>query len=455
MKNTANIIFSVLISISLICCNNQQEPDPIYTFLEESIAEKEARMSWWKEARFGMFIHWGIYSVIGEEWDKEQWAMDYLNIPEEKNRQFAPQFNPQRFNAEEWVSIAKNAGMKYIVITTKHHDGFALWDSKVSNWDIFDSTPYTTDPLKELAKACEKEDIKLCFYYSILDWYHPDAQAVTTYNALPKKKRDFSRYVNDYMKPQLKELLTNYGDIGVLWFDGEWVPEYTSNMGKGIYQFVREHQPNLIVNNRVDKGRNGFEGFNIEGDFAGDFSTPEQLIPETVEPGIDWESCMTMNDSWGYKYFDNNWRSSEILIRNLVDIASKGGNYLLNVGPTAEGIIPQASVERLTAMGEWMKVNKESIYGTSASPIAAPEWGRITAKEDTLYLHVFDWPTNGKLEIRGLEKSPSAVSLLASEEKLVVSIEEASTTGTSQKVIKIAVPIDAPDNICSVIRLDF
>jgi len=470
MKKTAIQLLLVLAFFAVNCTNTQkteevkEETTEKVDYLKESDEAREARMAWWKDARFGMFIHWGLYAVPAGEWDGKrtdniaEWIMHHLNIPIAEYEKFSPQFNPTKFNAEQWVSIAKNAGMKYIVITSKHHDGFALWDSKVSDWDITDASPYEKDLLKELAEACKKEGITLCFYHSIMDWHHPDAQAIWEPNY--NRGRDdtdvnpnFNRYVENYMKPQLKELLTDYGDIGVLWFDGEWIPDYTTDMGKEIYQFVREQQPDIIINNRVDKGRKGMEGLDAEGDFAGDFGTPEQEIPETGLPGVDWESCMTMNDSWGYKYFDENWKSNETLIRNLVDIASKGGNFLLNVGPTAEGLIPEPSVERLAAMGEWMKVNNESIYGTTASPIEAPEWGRVTKKDDNIYLHVFDWPSNGELMVKGLEKSPKSATLLASGESLNVTTEEVAVTGSTEAATTITVSNNAPDEICSVIKL--
>lgn len=379
-------------------------------YLNETPAEKEARMEWWKEARFGMFIHWGLYAVPAGRYRGvnvtgiSEWIMHKLNIPVDEYEKFATHFNPVKYDADEWVQIAKNAGMKYIVITSKHHDGFALWDSKISDWDIADASPYKNDLLKLLAEACKKHDVKLCFYHSIMDWHHPHAQAMwepfyNQWKGSSKVNPDFPKYINDYMKPQLKELLTNYGDIGVLWFDGEWIPAYTSEMGKDIYNYVRSLQPDILINNRVDKGRRGMEGMDMEGDFAGDFGTPEQEIPDTGIPGEDWESCMTMNTSWGYKSFDDNWKSDTVLIRNLIDIVSKGGNFLLNVGPTAEGLIPQPSVKRLQAMGKWLKVNGESIYGAEASPVDHPAWGRYTTKEETVYAHIFDWPANGVIKV--------------------------------------------------------
>jgi len=426
-------------------------------YLNESEAEKEARMKWWEDARFGLFIHWGLYAVPAGEYNGErtksigEWIMHHLNIPIKEYEKFAPQFNPVKYDAEEWVRIAKDAGMKYIVITSKHHDGFALWDSEVTEWDIIDATPYDKDLLKQLADACQKEGIKLCFYHSIMDWHHPDAQAMwePDYNQgrdSEKVNPNFPNYIENYMKPQLKELLTNYGDIGVMWFDGEWIPAYTTEMGKDVYNYIRNLQPDIIINNRVDKGRKGMEGLDAEGDFAGDFGTPEQEIPATGVPGVDWESCMTMNDTWGYKSFDDNWKSKETLIQNLVDIVSKGGNFLLNVGPTAEGEIPSASVERLAAMGDWMDVNSEAIYGAQASPYEKPEWGRYTVKDGTLYAHIFDWPADGKLVIPQLESAQSAYALVAPGEELTIESGEGGTT--------VSLPANAPDTIASVIAIN-
>lgn len=418
---------------------------------------KDERMEWWREARFGMFIHWGLYAVPAGEWKGEQvkgigeWIMQNAHIPVAEYEQFAKQFNPVKFNADEWVSIAKNAGMKYIVITSKHHDGFCMWDSKVTDYDIVDATPFKRDVLRELSRACKKQGIKLCFYHSIMDWHNPDAQApfYPNYNDTKKSNPNFARYVENYMKPQLKELIANYGPLGVLWFDGEWVGDWTEPQGKDLYNYVLGLQPNIIINNRVGKGRKGMEGLS-KGDqeYAGDFGTPEQQIPAKGLPGVDWESCMTMNDTWGYKASDHNWKSSEDLLRKLVDIASKGGNFLLNVGPTSEGLIPGPSVERLAAVGQWMKVNSESIYDTTASPIGEVPWGRCTAKPGKLYLHVFEWPANGKLEVPGLKNEVRKVYLLADKKHAKLPV----TRGEDRVVV--SVPHEAPDKINTVIVLE-
>jgi alpha-L-fucosidase len=340
-------------------------------YLNESPDAFDTRMEWWRDARFGMFIHWGAYAIPAGVYKDQpvggigEWIMNTARIPISEYETFVGQFNPVQFDAVEWVRIAKDAGMKYIIITSKHHDGFSIWDSDVSQYDVIDAAPFKRDILLELSEAAENEGIQLGFYHSIMDWHHPDAQGphYPTYNTREKNNPDFIHYVDDYLKPQVKELVDNY-DPAVLWFDGEWIPEWTHEMGLDLYSFVRSLKPDILINNRVDKGRQGMQGMTrTDQQYAGDFGTPEQEILEGTS-AFDWESCMTMNDTWGYKSTDDNWKSAEMLIHNLVDIAAKGGNYLLNVGPTAEGLIPQASVERLAAIGDWMDVNEEAIYGS-------------------------------------------------------------------------------------------
>ena len=340
-------------------------------YLKESKEDFDQRMKWWREARFGMFIHWGVYAVpagihngvktkgIGE------WIQHHAKIPISEYEKYAKQFNPTKYDAEEWAKLMKKAGMKYVVITSKHHDGFALWDSKVSEYDAVDFAPYGRDILKSLAAACKAQGIKFGLYHSIMDWHHPQAQANSEpeYDYQNHPNAEFPQFVENYLKPQLKELIDNY-DPDILWFDGEWINDYTHEMGLDLYQYVRTLKPDIIINNRVDKGRKGMAGMNREDQkYAGDFGTPEQEILEGTAI-MDWESCMTMNDTWGFKSYDHNWKSDEMLIHNLVDITAKGGNYLLNVGPTAEGLIPTPSIERLEKMGEWLEVNGEAIYST-------------------------------------------------------------------------------------------
>jgi len=428
---------------------------PLLLILFCSTNDHDTRMRWWRQARFGMFIHWGLYSIPAGEWKGEtrhaEWIRNSAQIPLKEYEKFVNKFNPIRFNADEWVRTAKEAGMKYIVITSKHHDGFCLFDSKYTEFDIM-STPFKRDILKELADACRRENIKICWYYSIMDWHHPDYLPRRRWETdRSTKGADFNRYIA-YMKNQLKELTSNYGKIGVLWFDGEWESTWNSKYGRDLYNYVRSLQPDIIINNRVGAGRSGMEGLTKKGEYAGDFGTPEQQIPATGLPGVDWETCMTMNDHWGYNKHDNNWKSAEELIHKLVDIASKGGNFLLNVGPKSDGTFPQQSIDRLKAIGEWMRLNGESIYGTEASPFKHLKWGRCTRKHITggtrLYLHVFDWPVNGKLIVPGIFNKSKKAYLITDPKRTPL-----STTVKNDTII-IDVPEKAPDRINSVVVLD-
>lgn len=402
----------------------------------------DRRMQWWREARFGMFIHWGVYSVPGGVWKGDQskhiaeWLMLDYKIPVAEYAALTGDFNPTAFNAREWVRLAKEAGMKYIVITSKHHDGFAMFRSPASSYNIFDATPFKRDPLKELAEACRKEGMRLGFYYSqAQDWHHPGGAAAKGGSWDPAQSGSMDDYIDKVAVPQVKEILSNYGPVSVLWWDTpvNMTPERVAR-----FLPLLKLQPGIVTNNRLDKDKR-----------SGDFSTPEQKIPATGIPGKDWETCMTMNTSWGYKSFDDKWKSTETLIRNLVDIASKGGNYLLNVGPTSEGRFPDPSVARLREIGKWMKVNGEAIYGTTASPFPHLAWGRCTSKigpnRSTLYLHVFDWPSDGKLVVPGLASEVKSATLLAGKQKL--------TTSRTSDGCLISVPPQAPDTISSTVVL--
>jgi alpha-L-fucosidase len=453
MKDYKKIILVILVAILTIQTSFAQKKST-----NKKLSDDE-RMEWWRDSKFGMFIHWGAYSIIGGERGTKiagggaEWAMDKLDYTIEDYEKFPKMFNPVMFDADAWVSMAKDAGMKYIVLTSKHHEGFGLWDSKVSDYDVMDTSPFKRDIIKELSEACKKQGIVFCFYYSIVDWHHPQAQGnlypnynISQHDDPSVVNPEFPEYYENYMKPQVGELLKNYGDIGVVWFDGDWISDYTTEMGKDLYKYIREIQPNTIVNNRVDKGRTGMDGMdNKPGEFAGDFGTPEQEIPDT---GIDtdWEACMTMNGTWGYKPSDNNWKSSEDLIQKLVDIVSKGGNFLLNIGPDGFGRFPSESIRRLKAMGEWTKKNGEAVYGASASPYAKPKWGRYTKKDNVIYAHVFDWPKDGLLKLNKDIKVKKATVLTAPKTEL-------TTIATSREVL-VDVPMLAPDTIVTVIKIE-
>ena len=397
-----------------------QLPDRPHAGLQAGASSAaDLRMAWWRDARFAMFIHFGLYAVPAGEWqgrtDFGEWIRNNARIPIDTYDGFRARFNPTGFDAAAWVRLAKQAGMKYIVITTKHHDGFCLFDSKETDFDVM-STPFKRDIMKELADACHREGMRLGWYYSIMDWHHPDYLPRRDWEARPTAGAEFERYVR-YMKAQLEELLTNYGKIDVLWFDGQWEGTWTNERGRDLYNYVRSLKPDIIINNRVGRAGGDF-GLNRDLGAIGDFGTPEQAIPPTGLPGVDWETCMTMNNNWGYNQADKNFKSTGELIRKLADIASKGGNYLLNVGPMADGRFPPESIERLEGIGRWTQANGESIYGTAASPLEALPWGRVTRKAlgpsgTRLFLHVFEWPRDGRLVVPGLLNGARQAYLLS------------------------------------------
>jgi alpha-L-fucosidase len=448
MKRNLTAFLSTM-GVTLALMTNAGEP-ATDAVPHETPAQKAKRMEWFNEARFGMFIHWGLYSVPAGEWQGKpapgtgEWIMEKAKIPTSEYEKFAQQFNPVKFDAKEWVRMARDAGMKYIVITSKHHDGFDMFRSDLSDWGI-KSTPFQRDPLKELAGECHKAGIKLCFYYSIMDWHHPDWPERRAWNDTATSAPDMEHYVA-YMKGQLKELLTRYGPVGILWFDGEWEKPWSNERGADLYNYVRSLQPGIIVNNRVGQSRAGMSGMD-KGEGVGDYGTPEQEIPANgFGPGISWESCMTMNNTWGYRKDDQNWKSAQTLVRNLIDCASKGGNYLLNIGPTSEGLFPDASIERLKEIGAWMKINGQAIYGTTASPFKQQlSWGRCTRKDGKLYLHVFDWPADGKLRVPLTDKKAKAWLLASPRHKL--------KCATDAGGLVIQLPPTAPDQMASVVVL--
>ncbi|MCX6236154.1 MAG: alpha-L-fucosidase [Bacteroidia bacterium] len=398
---------------------------------------KPDKMDWWKEAKFGLFIHWGVYSVPAGVYDGKdiagigEWIMNRGKIPTARYQAYAKEFNPIKYNPEAWVKMAKDAGMKYLVITSKHHDGFTLFETKASKWNIVDATPYGKDLLKPLAEACHKNGIRLGFYYSqAQDWNNPGGAASGGHW---DKAQDGSmdEYIDKVAAPQVKEILSNYGQVDILWWD---TPTDMNKERAEKFLPVIAKYPNLITNNRLGGGYNG------------DTETPEQFVPATGFPGRNWETCMTMNDTWGYKSKDDNWKSPQVIIQTLIDIVSKGGNYLLNVGPTSEGLVPQPSIERLAEVGKWMKINGEAIYGTTASPFSYLPWGRCTQKGNKLYLHVFEWPKDGKISVQ-LQNTITKAYLL-SDPKKTLKVEKSKTKNT------ITLVGDAPDKIASVVVVE-
>ena len=407
---------------------------------QETREQRDARMKWWREAKFGMFIHWGVYAVPAGTWNGKriggigEWIMHSGKIPVADYRAFAKQFNPVKYDPAAWARLAKKAGMRYMVITSKHHDGFALFPSAASEWDVADATPYGKDLIGPLAEAARKEGLRFGLYYSQdQDWNHPGGSKMGMKDGAgwdDAQKGSFDEYLQKVAVPQVREIMERYKP-DVLWWDTPCL--MTQARGKPLHDLM-SLKPDIITNNRLGGG------------FAGDTETPEQHIPATGYKDRDWETCMTMNDTWGFKSYDQNWKSVQTLLRNLIDIVSKGGNYLLNVGPTAEGEIPPPSIERLEAVGKWMDANGEAVYGTSASPFKKQlAWGRCTRKEGKLYLHVFSWPQDGNLQVPLRNKAKKA-RLLAGGTEL--------QTSNAGEVLTVKLPAEAPDPIASVVALE-
>ena len=454
MKKTVSALLILLLIGQSICA--------------QKVLTKDDRMAWWRDARFGMFIHWGVYSLPAGTWDGRQiggigeWIMNRAKIPVADYQKMAKDFNPIKYDPDAWVKMAKDAGMKYIVITSKHHDGFALFETKASKWNVVDATAYGKDLLKPLAEACRKYGIKLGFYYSQAQdwnnpggsaarkitkegWANPDSVIIDAYTREHKghwdpsqEKKTFDQYIDDVAVPEVRELLTNYGDVSVLWWD---TPTNMTDEAATKLQSLLALQPAIITNDRLKRPN-----------FPGDHKTPEQRIPNLADlDGTDWETCMTMNGTWGYKSYDHNYKSAETLIHNLLDIASKGGNFLLNVGPTSEGEFPQESVELLAKIGTWMKVNGEAVYSTTASPWGLFDWGRCTKKVTkngtSLYFSVFQWPADGKIVIPAFKNSIISARLLANGTKVKASVSK-------DGALTLTLPAAAPDPVASVIRVD-
>jgi alpha-L-fucosidase len=469
-KHRTPLLRCVLFSALMVSLLNAAVPPA------ETPAQRDTRMQWWREARFGMFVHWGLYSGMAGTWEGKavgttggmEWIQQLVKADTDTYAQAAmPHLKPTPGCAKEWARLAHEAGCRYVVFTTKHHEGFALHASKASNFNA--GVQLNRDLVREFVEACRAEGLRVGFYHSLIDWHH-DQYAYLRSKSLPHPlqgrpypngQRDHSKYLT-FLHAQVSELVSNYGKIDIMWWDYSGVDFQGDEAWRStdLMRLVREHQPEIIMNNRLF--HNPEAGWSVTSNSIvpkldrkyGDFLTPEQEIPASAIPGVDWESCMTLNTTWGYSEHDHAWKSAERLLRDLIDVASKGGNYLLNIGPKGDGSIPVESVCSFQAIGRWMRVNGESIYGTTASPLGALPWGRCTAKrvgssedEPILYFHVFSWPTDGRLVLPGLAaRSGRPVRILGSAEPV-----SASSNGND---LLLTLPSAALDPIATVIRLD-
>jgi len=413
---------------------------------------QDEKMKWFREAKFGLFIHWGLYAIPAGEWKGQpiagigEWIMNRAKIPVTEYEQLAKQFNPVKFNAEEWVRMAQDAGMKYIVITSKHHDGFAMYHSTVSKYNVYDATPFHRDPLQELAAACKRHGIRFGFYYSqAQDWHEPNG-AGNNWDFGPDDKKDFDQYLRGKAEPQVKELLTNYGPVCLIWFDTPRM--MTGERAQRFIDIVHALQPATLIDGRLG----------ASGDYR---SMGDNAIPNAVVEG-DWEVPATLNHTWGFKKDDTDWKSPADLTFKLVDIVSKGGNYLLNVGPTSEGVIPQASQDNLRTVGRWLKVNGEAIYGAGPTPFGgelgkpdptrqdknghATDW-RCTTKPGKLYIHLFKWPS-GAFELSKVHGEVTKAYLLADPGRKALKVQQQGDRVT------VPLPDHAPGEIDSVLVLE-
>ena len=472
MKQIIVLLASILLTPALAPAQDTSPASP------EATAQHDARMEWWHEAKFGMFIHWGLYAIPA----RGEWVMNREKIPVAEYAKLATQFNPVKFNAEEWVRFAKDAGMKYIVITAKHHDGFAMYGSKVSSYNIVDATPFKRDPMKELAAACAKEGIKLGFYYSeAQDWHQPGG-GVSGGSWDPAQQGDFDHYLHTLAIPQVKELLNGYSPA-VLWFDTpvNMTPAYA----REIVQVVRSIRPETIINSRLLYSGRKIENLDkaqldelreIGVDYL---SYRDRGIPEHPAPswGRDWETCMTLNGAWGYNAKDHNWKTPQKVVQMLARVVSKGGNFLLNFGPTAEGEIPAESLGIMKQVGAWLRVNGEAIYGAGPSDLIAtgkpvaeagnatggkvkknePEidWlatsrpaDKATGQPAEIYLLIFKWPA-GQLEVKGMTNQVSKAYLLGDATHTPLKFSQQNET------ISVALPANVPDPIAVVVCLEF
>ena len=396
----------------------------------------------WRKMRFGMFIHWGPVAIKGTEigWSRAR------QVPKEEYDRLYLQFNPVNFNADRWVSVAKAAGMGYLVITSKHHDGFCIWDSEHTDYDIT-ATPFKRDVLKELSDACRKQGIVFCTYHSICDWYHPDYPTDSPGGRQMKSMHNMDRYVK-YLHAQTREIIEKYGPLGIMWFDGEWEKPWTHEHGLALYRHIRSLQSDILINNRVDKGRRGMQGSTISAEFVGDYETPEQQIG-SFNRDRPWETCMTICRQWAWKP-DDKMKSLAECIQTLLRVVGGDGNLLFNVGPMPDGRIEPRQVERLAEMGRWLKQHGDGVFGTRGGPFKPGTWGASTCKGNKIYLFVMNWPPTGPLRLPPIAakitacgtKTGGEASLEQTDAGVTVSLDEArrNEIGT---VIQLTVKGDA------------
>ncbi|MCL2834246.1 MAG: alpha-L-fucosidase [Treponema sp.] len=418
-------------------------------FSQRKMPDNEERIKWFREAKFGMFIHWGVYAQLAGSWQGREipgigeQIMRFAKISVSDYKKIPALFNPVKFDADKWAGIAKEAGMRYIVITAKHHDGFAMFHSGCSPYNIVDATPFKRDPMKELAQACQKHGLKLCFYYSHKqDWEDPDGYTNQEHwdQSMPRiADQVFERYMDRKAIPQVTELLTGYGPIGLIWYD---TPGDLSDYNAMRFaNLVHAIQPDCIVSARVSNNPK-------IGDYIG---YGDNLVPVQANTA-PWETCATMNDTWGFKAQDHNWKTPDRLIRLLSSIVSKGGNYLLNVGPDCLGEIPQQSAERLRIIGKWLEKNGDAIYTVKGCLMRqTPEWGAVTGREGKLYIHIHEWKS-GAFIFSGLANKVTAARLLATGAALDFSQVKSNETGLD--ILTIDLPAQAPDSSVSIIELD-
>ena len=438
IKNTIPLL--ILATLFLSSCRRSANTEVSSLLLPD----KTARLEWFREAKFGLFIHWGPYSQLAGGWagrqvpvgENAEWIMQKLEIPRDTYHTLARQFNPTLFDAEAWAQLAQDAGMKYLVITAKHHDGFAMYHSEASPYNITDYTPFGRDPLQELAAACRKRGIRFGLYYSHReDWDEPHAYGNTwDFDFDPPDSMELfeQRYLNTKAKPQVEELLANFDSLAIIWFDRGL---YTPQQAQEFIDLIRIRQPWCLINGRVGS---------YEQELLGDF---QNMNDNGMPPGgIEeyWETPQTLNETWGYSRYDQKWKSTPEVIEKLVAVASRGGNYLLNVGPTGEGVIPGESVKVLKQVGRWMQHNSESIYGATGSPFLDIPWGYCTVKGQALYLHVFHPPGDGVLALEGLTTVANTAYLLMNPKKRLPFTQNGP-------VLRIELPSVLPDTINTVI----